>query len=220
MTDGDPPPQPASRLDARLGRELPATPLVRRALAVAAEAHTGRVRKGGAEPEIRHPVAVATLVTRHGFDDTAVAAALLHDVVEDTALEPEDLLADFPAEVCRIVADLTEDRIDGPRSASWERRKASKLARLESAGEVSLAVCAADRIHNMESVVSMLRERGDAALEPFSRPPDAMLRYERRIAAIVRRGLAHPLVDRLEAALAAFERAVEGATGSRPEESD
>ncbi len=187
---------------------LPDTPLVERALVMATRAHAGRVRKGGSEPEITHPVAVARIVAHHGYGDVAIAAALLHDVVEDTDLEPEDLRAEFPEGVCRIVADLTEDRIEGPRSETWERRKASKLARLESAGESSLAVCAADRIHNMESVIAMLAERGADALAPFSRPPAEMLAYERRIAGRVRQGLAHPIVDRLERTLEDFRRAL------------
>ena len=55
---------------------------------MASEAHAGQIRNGsGGRPYIEHPLAVAELLAAHGFDDAVLAAALLHDVVEDSATE-------------------------------------------------------------------------------------------------------------------------------------
>ncbi|MGB1653909.1 MAG: HD domain-containing protein, partial [Acidimicrobiales bacterium] len=61
------------------------TELIERAFAIADGAHAGQRRKSG-EPYIRHPVAVATVVAQQGLDDVTIAAALLHDAVEDTSV--------------------------------------------------------------------------------------------------------------------------------------
>ena len=70
------------------------TTMIEAAFAVAEEAHRGQNRKSG-EPYIRHPVAVATVVARQGLDDISIAAALLHDAVEDTVVGLEELEREF-----------------------------------------------------------------------------------------------------------------------------
>jgi guanosine-3',5'-bis(diphosphate) 3'-pyrophosphohydrolase len=85
--------------------------MIERAFAVAEEAHRGQTRKSG-EPYVLHPVAVATIVARQGLDDVTVAAALLHDAVEDTALDLEQLEKEFGSEVMAIVDGVTKlDRV-------------------------------------------------------------------------------------------------------------
>ena len=74
------------------------TTMIEAAFAVAEEAHRGQNRKSG-EPYIRHPVAVATVVARQGLDDISIAAALLHDAVEDTVVGLEELEREFSAEL-------------------------------------------------------------------------------------------------------------------------
>ena len=86
-------------------------PLWHRAAAVAARFHHGQMRKDGRTPYIAHPFRVAMIV-RDVFevdDGTAVAAALLHDVIEDTTADYDDLRAEFGKEVADVVAALTKD---------------------------------------------------------------------------------------------------------------
>src|SRR5688572_2926151 len=66
------------------------TTLIERAYAVAEGAHEGQSRKSG-EPYITHPIAVAQIITDLGLPDTVIAAAFLHDVVEDTLVSLEDV---------------------------------------------------------------------------------------------------------------------------------
>ncbi len=67
--------------------------MIEQAYQVALAAHAGQTRKSG-EPYIHHPLSVATIVARQGLDDVTVAAALLHDAVEDTSISLDDLERD------------------------------------------------------------------------------------------------------------------------------
>jgi len=86
-------------------------PLVHRAVSFAARAHRHQLRKDGATPYVAHPVRVAlTLLTIFGIDDEqTLAAAVLHDTIEDTTTDFDDLAAEFGPEVARYVAALTKD---------------------------------------------------------------------------------------------------------------
>jgi GTP pyrophosphokinase len=87
--------------------------LLRHAYAVADHWHSGQVRKSGA-PYITHPLAVAILLADIGMDTTTLAAALLHDTVEDTGLTIGQVKAEFGAEVAVLVDGVT--KLDG---AKW-----------------------------------------------------------------------------------------------------
>src|SRR5262249_7510334 len=88
------------------------SPLVERALRVAARAHRDQTRKGTDIPYLTDPAAVALILVRAGFDDEAtLAAALLHDVVEDTDWPAERLRAEFPPQVLEYVSAVTERKL-------------------------------------------------------------------------------------------------------------
>lgn len=77
----------------------------------AQDAHAGQVRKGaGQEPYVTHLAEVAELTRAFGGGDEAIAAAWLHDTVEDCGIQPETIVREFGAEVARIVAALTDDK--------------------------------------------------------------------------------------------------------------
>lgn len=121
-----------------------------RALVFAAEAHKNQRRKGAAqEPYVNHLVEVMNLVAcaTGGRDPELMIAALLHDVVEDTAVTPEELAAAFGARVASVVAEVSDD-MDAPKE---ERRR----RRLEAMPEKSLdarLVKTADVISNLRAV--------------------------------------------------------------------
>ena len=96
----------------RLGDRAEVTLLLARALRFAAERHAGQKRKGAkGEPHLNHLAEVADLVARatHGRDPELVAAALLHDTVEDTATDHAELVARFGQDVADLVAEATDD---------------------------------------------------------------------------------------------------------------
>ncbi len=87
------------------------TPLLHRAVSFAARAHRHQFRKDGQTPYVAHPLRVVlTLVRQFGIDDEqTLAAAALHDTLEDTTTDFDDLAAEFGPEVARYVAALTKD---------------------------------------------------------------------------------------------------------------
>src|ERR1700722_8838256 len=87
------------------------TALIVRAYEAAATAHSGQLRNSG-EAYISHPLAVATILAGLGLDDVTIAAALLHDAVEDTSFGLEEIELDFGPDVASIVDGVTKlDRV-------------------------------------------------------------------------------------------------------------
>ncbi|MGA0035037.1 MAG: HD domain-containing protein, partial [Ilumatobacteraceae bacterium] len=135
------------------------TSMIQRAYEVAAEAHGTQTRSSG-ESYIHHPLAVAKIVAEFGLDDVSLAAALLHDAVEDTELSLEDLRRDFGEDVAAIVDGVT--KLDRLQFDSKEAQQAATMRKMLVAMAKDLRVLLiklADRLHNMRTIASMSPER-------------------------------------------------------------
>jgi len=143
--------------------------LIGKALEMAETAHAGQIRNGsGGMAYIHHPVAVAELLAAHGFDESTVAAALLHDVVEDSEASVEEVASGFGEPVARLVAALTEDESIEP----FERRKDAHRRRVEEVGGDALAIYASDKLSNIRVLRRALASEGESAGEEFEAPLD------------------------------------------------
>jgi (p)ppGpp synthase/HD superfamily hydrolase len=179
------------------------------ALALAALAHQGQVRKAGGDPFIVHVTHVSVILLRHGFSENVAVAGLLHDVVEDQDVPLADIEARFGPAVAEMVATLTERKREGDVERPWEIRKQEALVKLRSASPEAVAVKAADVLHNAHSVALALRREGPALWDRFSRGPEETLWYYRSVAQIVRERLGeHPLAQELEGAIDHVEQTV------------
>ena len=116
------------------------SPLLEAAYRFAHEAHDGPADEDGTG--VSHPVTVAGLLAEAGFDEDVVAAALLHDVVEDTAFGQEDILANFKQRVADLVSVMTEDE----SVVDYEQRKAEHRRRVLDAGRVPASIYLADKL--------------------------------------------------------------------------
>ena len=131
------------------------TTLIVRAYETAEQAHEGQLRRSG-EAYISHPLAVATILAGLGLDDVTVAAALLHDAVEDTGITVEDIEADFGSAVAAIVDGVT--KLDRIRFDSKEAQQAATMRKMLVAMAKDprvLLIKLADRLHNMRTVAAM-----------------------------------------------------------------
>jgi (p)ppGpp synthase/HD superfamily hydrolase len=180
--------------------------LVQRALTFAARKHTNP-RKGTDIPYITHPVHVALILARHGFDDQVLAAAILHDVLEDTETTPEELRNAFGDKVLYMVQEVSEPNFKRPKSETWEQRKETKLEHLQSASREALAISAADRLHNVCNTVHDIEVSGPAVWERFRRGPEKILVFERSVLETLRQRFSHPLTEEYAAALRRLEKA-------------
>jgi len=130
------------------------SPLVERALRTAVAAHEGQLRKGHAPvPYATHSIHVALILARAGLDEVVIAAGLLHDVVEDCEGWSEARIEqEFGSEIAGIVAELTEDKSQG-----WTERKQGGIDSIASMSAPALSVKAADKLHNLATLVADLR---------------------------------------------------------------
>src|SRR3954449_12736639 len=131
------------------------TGLIIRAYGVAAQAHERQFRRSG-EKYINHPLAVASIVADIGLDDTTVAAALLHDAVEDTHVTIADLEGGFGPDVAMIVDGVT--KLDRITFDSREEQQAASMRKMLVAMAKDLRVLIiklADRLHNMRTIAAM-----------------------------------------------------------------
>jgi GTP pyrophosphokinase len=129
--------------------------LLTRAYQVAAEAHEGQVRRSG-DPYIVHPLAVATILAELGLDDVTLAAALLHDAVEDTGISLADVTRDFGAQVAAMVDGVT--KLDRVRFDSKEAQQAATMRKMLVAMAKDIRVLLiklADRLHNMRTIAAL-----------------------------------------------------------------
>ncbi len=117
-------------------------PLTQRALEFAALRHEGQRRDAGSAPFILHPLEVAQLLRGRAYRDAVVAAAVLHDVVEDTGVEPSELERLFGAEVARLVDAVTEPSSEG----SYRERKARLRAAVAGSSHDAMMIYAADKV--------------------------------------------------------------------------
>ena len=137
--------------------DAPATErrLLEEAGRVASEAHRDQLRQSG-EPYITHPVAVAVIVADLGLDARSVAAALLHDAVEDTGLGLDDVSAQFGPEVAAIVDGVTKlDRLQFESKEAQQAATVRKMLVAMASDWRVLVIKLADRLHNMRTIAVM-----------------------------------------------------------------
>jgi len=129
-----------------------ATDVLERAFEVADRVHQGQVRKTG-EPFIFHPLAVTQLLADYGLDEPTLAAAILHDTVEDTDLSLDELRKDFGGEVADLIDGVTKlDRVDFDDRDEAQAATIRKMV-IAMADDVRvLVIKLADRLHNVRTL--------------------------------------------------------------------
>ena len=126
--------------------------LVRRAFAFAARAHEGQQRRSG-EDFIHHPFGVAKILTELRLDEQTIAAALLHDVVEDTPAALDDMRAEFGEEIARLVDGVTKlTRIQFQSREHAEAENYRKLIVAMAQDVRVILIKLADRLHNLRTI--------------------------------------------------------------------
>ncbi|MEP7358450.1 MAG: HD domain-containing protein [Anaerolineales bacterium] len=192
------------------------SPLVDAALIFAARAHRHQVRKGTDTPYIVHPVGVMLLLEHAGeTDPELLAAALLHDTLEDAGVTLDELAQRFGPRVAEIVLGCTEP---DHGSASWEVRKQHTVASLRDAPRDVQLVAAADKLHNLTSMTLEHVHQGDQLWQRFNRGRASIEWYYRAIAASLSATAAgdHPLIQELQATVTNFFGPATAASSDNP----
>ena len=144
--------------------------LVSEAIAFAVKAHDGMRRKKSEAPYILHPMEAAVIVGTMTDDQNLIAAAVLHDVVEDADISIEEIEEKFGRRVRELVASETEDkRADLPPTDTWRVRKEETLTILKNTRDVAvLMVWLGDKLANMRAIYRDWKVEGDALWQKFN----------------------------------------------------
>ena len=144
--------------------------LVSEAIAFAVKAHDGMRRKKSESPYILHPMEAAVIVGTMSDDQNLIAAAALHDVVEDAGITIEEVEERFGKRIRELVASETEDkRAELPPSDTWRIRKEESLSVLRNTEDIGvLMVWLGDKLANMRSIYRDWKVEGDEMWQRFN----------------------------------------------------
>ena len=170
-------------------------PLTRSALEFAAERHTGQRRDADHAPFILHPLEVAALLRNRDYSDDVVAAAVLHDVIEDAGVGRPELEQRFGPRVAELVSAVSEPSPDG----SYRERKARLREAVAEADPEAIAIYAADKVAKLRELRMTLASRPDVKADP-----DRLDHYWASLELLERRGEAAALVRQLRFELEAL----------------
>lgn len=137
--------------------------MINKAKIFAKNAHQGQVRKVTNVPYINHPIRVAKRLKEIEVSKDLVCAAYLHDVVEDTPFEIEDIESNFGPKVASLVAAHTEDK-----SKSWKERKQHTIDIIKQAEKDVKYLIVADRLDNLLDFEKDLNQIGDTVWGNFN----------------------------------------------------
>ncbi|MBQ9418021.1 MAG: bifunctional (p)ppGpp synthetase/guanosine-3',5'-bis(diphosphate) 3'-pyrophosphohydrolase [Bacteroidales bacterium] len=137
------------------------TDLLDRAIIFAVRAHAGIERRGKGYPYIVHPLEAVEIVATMTADQELLAAAALHDTVEDTDVTVEQLRSEFGERVASLVAAESEEKYEGISEAdSWQARKQAAIDRLSLASRDAKIVALGDKLSNMRAIARDYAEMG------------------------------------------------------------
>ncbi len=136
--------------------------LLDRAIVFAVRAHAGTERRGKGFPYIVHPMEAMSIVATMTADQELLAAAALHDTVEDTDVTVEQIRAEFGDRVASLVAEESDAFVEGvPAEDSWHWRKQAAIDRMSRASRDAKMVALGDKLSNMRAIARDYVVQGD-----------------------------------------------------------
>ena len=151
------------------------TELLDRAIVFSVRAHAGMERRGKGFPYIVHPMEAVEIVATMTNDQELLAAAVLHDTVEDTDVTVEQIRAEFGDRVAELVALESDNVVEGSSkegkevhsSFNWHARKQAAIDRLAHASHDAKIVALGDKLSNMRAIARDYAQQGDAVWNLF-----------------------------------------------------
>jgi (p)ppGpp synthase/HD superfamily hydrolase len=171
-------------------------PLTRAGIAFAQEQHGRQRRPADGAPFLLHPLEVASMLARSGYPDHVIAAAVLHDVLEDTDAERSELRARLGSEIADLVALVSDD----PTIDDEEQRKDDVRHRVRRAGANALVVYAADKVSKVRELRMLIAAGLDEEAATVK-----LTRYRKSLAMLEQAIPASGLVDLLRFEVEALE---------------
>ncbi|MBR3952588.1 MAG: HD domain-containing protein [Oscillospiraceae bacterium] len=144
--------------------------MVEKAMIFASNAHCGDFRKGTKIPYIVHPMEAGAIAASITDDENVIAAAILHDTLEDTSVTAEDIRKEFGDEVLRLIeSDSENKREDLPPEETWKIRKQETIDFLRNKADVNEKIIAiSDKLSNIRAIYRDYQKLGDKLWERFN----------------------------------------------------
>jgi len=162
------------------------------------------IRKGSGVPYVTHLFAVTALVGEHGGDEDQLIAAMLHDWLEDIEGASSEALEDEFGPRVRAIVEALSDVIAIRPKPPWKDRKDAFLVRIRAEEPDVKLVCAADKLHNAQTLLRDLRSVGMSTLDRFNGGREGTLWYHSAVVPALAEGWSHPLLDELSATVTAI----------------
>ncbi len=154
-----------------MGNKYLETSLLDRAVIFAVKAHANTERRGKGFPYIVHPMEAVEIVATMTPDQEMLAAAILHDTVEDTDVTAEEIRREFGDRIADMVVSESDVFTPGvSEEESWRSRKQAAIDRLGRASRDSKMVALGDKLSNMRAIARDYKEKGDALWSIFHAP--------------------------------------------------
>lgn len=171
--------------------------IVAAAEALATKYHQGQKRKGDGKPYITHPQAVAKILKNNGFNEETIAAGFCHDLLEDTNCTEQEIEDTCTRTVLETVKSVTHND-----ELSWEEKKIDYIERVRRGSDAAKAVCAADKIHNLQSLLKAYETQGPKLWQKFNRGKKEKLWFEQKVLKMLQETWDHPLLAEYEKLIA------------------
>ncbi|HOX14568.1 MAG TPA: HD domain-containing protein [Smithellaceae bacterium] len=167
--------------------------IIEKATRIAVKVHEGQRRKADDLPFIVHPFMVALKLAKYNFPDRVIAAALAHDILEESKYPEEELRGELGDEVAEIVKAVTNEN-----NPDWEDKKKKYVESVRKSSEDAKAVSVADKIHNLESLLIAYAEQGPAIWEKFNVGKEQKMWFENKVLKMLKDTWQHPLIEEYE----------------------
>lgn len=175
------------------------TPKIEKAIIKAIKLHHGQRRKVDRQISyIVHPITVAIILSHYTISEDIIVAAFIHDAIEDTSYTLKELEQDFGKNIKKIVEEISEEKGKEDRRATWLIRKKKYLEHLKKASFEAKMICAADKIHNLRSIILDYEREGEKIWQKFNAPKEKKFWFYREVLKILKSNLKNPIVKELE----------------------
>ncbi|MCF7816047.1 MAG: HD domain-containing protein [Candidatus Pacebacteria bacterium] len=191
---------------------------VEQAIRAASVLHKDQVRKGKVPyPYVTHLFAVAMIVSDYTSDENTIVAALLHDTLEDTDYTEAELEDDFGGDVKDIVLSVTEPSLKTDDKSGVSEQKKQYLKQLKVASERALVVAAADKIHNMRSIVEEYYDNHSEFIADFGSSFDDRMYMYQEISNTLNRNLKNAILSEFNSVFTEYKNFIQDVEKKRNE---
>ena len=149
--------------------------VVEKAIEFAKRAHAGQKRKGTEREYIQHPLEAMRIVAGLTDDEEIIAAAVLHDTLEDTSTKKAELVTQFGQRVADLVAAESENKRENlPAEGTWKTRKNETIRHLRTLGRDAKLICLGDKLSNLRELSQDYSAVGEKLWQRFNQKDKAM----------------------------------------------